>query len=182
MAGATDVAASLPSPSSALQRAIVAADGSVLDTTEALEALAGLGEVALGVLQGVGRGDENSEGADDEKEPEPVKPQRLTPTLIANRCLTPEEASASRGADALAEQLMGLTRLRLDRLRLDSMDGLDICSGSATHLQLQHNLLTGLDGLEFFDQLQYLVVAHNHQHFPARKAEFPIFVHRVLIL
>jgi hypothetical protein len=160
MAGATDAAASLPSPSSALQRAIVAADGSVLDTTEALQALAGLGEVALGALD---RAEEAAAeaGAREDAEPEPIKPQRLTPTLIASRCLSPDEASASRGADALAEQLMGLTRLRLDRLRLDSMDGLDICSGSATHLQLQHNLLTCIDGLEFFDQLQYLVVAHN---------------------
>lgn len=89
----------------------------------------------------------------------PAKPQRLTIQLIAERCLDPKEL-ATLSPDALAEKMLKFQRLRLDRLRLDSMDGLDVCN-AATHLHLQHNLIREIDGLDFFDRLQYLVVAHN---------------------
>ena len=95
-----------------------------------------------------------------EAQPDPNKPQRLTPQLIAERCLDKAEASVLSAED-VAERLMGLRRLRLDRLRLNSMDGLELVGTGATHILLQHNLLTHIDGLEFFSKLQYLVLSHN---------------------
>ena len=95
-----------------------------------------------------------------EAQPDPNKPQRLTPQLIAERCLDKAEASVLSAED-VAERLMGLRRLRLDRLRLNSMDGLELVGTGATHILLQHNLLTHIDGLEFFAKLQYLVLSHN---------------------
>jgi len=54
----------------------------------------------------------------------------------------------------------GLQRLRLGHLRLGSMDGLEPCN-AATHLYLQHNLLSEIESLEFFARLQFLVLSHN---------------------
>ena len=64
----------------------------------------------------------------------PVKPQRLTIQLIAERCIDRSELAAL-SSDDLAERLLTFQRLRLDRLRLGSMDGLDVCN-AATHLHL----------------------------------------------
>ena len=88
-----------------------------------------------------------------------LKPQKITATLIASSNL--EKEALQLDADALSDRLMDLKRLRLDRLRIDSMDGLDLCSEKCTHLMMQHNWLTEIDGLQFFDKLQYLVLSHN---------------------
>ena len=69
-------------------------------------------------------------------------------------------AGRRSSAEESAERVIGLTRLRLDRLRIGSMDGVEMCN-NATHLQLQHNLLTRIESLEFFSQLQFLVLSHN---------------------
>ena len=104
--------------------------------------------------------EEEEEALLDEPAAALVKPQRLTIQLIAERCVDRLEL-ASLSPDDLAEKLCNdVQRLRLDRLRLGSMDGLDVCN-AATHLHLQHNLICEIDGLEFFDKLQYLVLAHN---------------------
>ena len=115
---------------------------------EALDALAA--ETQLGIERLEAKEKARGEGS---------KPQRLTPHLIAERCLG-KNVAFYLGADDLATRIMELTRLPLDRLRLDSMDGLDVCTG-ATHLHLQHNELREIDSLEFFDRLKYLTVSHN---------------------
>ena len=73
-------------------------EGGVLDSGLALEALANLGSLALEAL--------DDKAAAEQHEAPPEKPQRLTPTLIASRCLSPEEASSSQGADARTLPLM----------------------------------------------------------------------------
>ncbi|KAL1529651.1 hypothetical protein AB1Y20_000592 [Prymnesium parvum] len=100
------------------------------------------------------------EEASSNAEKAPLKPARLTLQMIAERCIDPKELP-TLSADALADRMLTIQRLRLDRLRLGSMEGLDVCN-AATHLHLQHNLITTIEGLDFFDRLQYLVVAHNH--------------------
>ncbi|KOO31015.1 leucine-rich repeat-containing protein 46 [Chrysochromulina tobinii] len=95
-----------------------------------------------------------------EAAPAPEKPQRLTTALIASRNIDPVELR-KLSSDDVAQRVLGLTRLRLDRLRLSSMDGIDVCNG-ATHVHLQHNRLRTIEDLSFFDKLQYLVISHNH--------------------
>ena len=95
-----------------------------------------------------------------EAAPAPEKPQRLTTALIASRNIDPVELR-KLSSDDVAQRVLGLTRLRLDRLRLNSMDGIDVCNG-ATHVHLQHNRLRTIEDLSFFDKLQYLVISHNH--------------------
>ena len=85
------------------------------------------------------------------------KPRVLTMKLIADRCLPPEERG---GGEAMADSLLSLTRLRLDRLELGSMDGLDVCNG-AQHVYLQHNRISRIEGLEFFSDLRFLVLGAN---------------------
>eukprot|EP00320_Phaeocystis_rex_P013693 CAMPEP_0119096708 /NCGR_PEP_ID=MMETSP1178-20130426/173702_1 /TAXON_ID=33656 /ORGANISM="unid sp, Strain CCMP2000" /LENGTH=65 /DNA_ID=CAMNT_0007080609 /DNA_START=14 /DNA_END=208 /DNA_ORIENTATION=- len=63
--------------------------------------------------------------------------------LIAERCLDKAERE-QLSAEESAERVIGLTRLRLDRLRIKSMDGLELCNG-ATHVYLQHNLLCKIE-------------------------------------
>ena len=95
-----------------------------------------------------------------EAAPAPEKPQRLTTALIASRNIDPVELR-KLSSDDVAQRVLGLTRLRLDRLRLNSMDGIDVCNG-ATHVHLQHNRLRTIEDLSFFDKLQYLVISHNN--------------------
>ena len=64
------------------------------------------------------------------------------------------------GGEAMADSLLSLTRLRLDRLELGSMDGLDVCNG-AQHVYLQHNRISRIEGLEFFSDLRFLVLGAN---------------------
>ena len=85
------------------------------------------------------------------------KPRVLSMKLIADRCLPPEERG---GGEAMADSLLSLTRLRLDRLELGSMDGLDVCNG-AQHVYLQHNRISRIEGLEFFSDLRFLVLGAN---------------------
>ena len=92
-------------------------------------------------------------------EPPPSKPRLLTMRLIAERCLDKAELE-QLSAEESAERVIGLTHLRLDRLRIGSMDGLELCNG-ATHIHLQHNLLREIESLDFFNALQFLVLAHN---------------------
>ncbi len=95
--------------------------------------------------------------AEAEEAEEPA--QRLSVALIASRCLDAAEL-ARKSPDEMAEAVISSKRLQLDRLRLDSMDGLDLCNG-ATHVQLQHNRISEIEGLDFFSSLQYLTISHN---------------------
>ena len=76
--------------------------------------------------------------------------------LIADRCPPPEERG---GGEAMADSLLSLTRLRLDRLELGSMDGLG--GATAQHAYLQHNRISRIEGLEFFSDLRFLVLGAN---------------------
>jgi len=136
----SNVASVTPADADLLQSIASAAAEGKLDPEEAIKAL----EAEVAALEAV-------------KPPE--KPQRLTSALIAQRCVEATEL-ARLSQDDIAQRVLGLTRLRLDRLRLDSMDGLDVCNG-ATHVMLQHNMLRQIEDLTFFNKLQYLVVSHN---------------------
>ena len=132
----------MPQPTMAVESrapATAALDGEVLDPQEALDAL--LADSARITSE------------------EDLPSQRLTINLIAERSLD-RSARRACSAEDLAEQLMCLTRLRLDRLRLNSLDGLELCNG-VTHLHLQHNRLRDLEGLDFLNQLGYLMISHN---------------------
>ena len=94
----------------------------------------------------------------------PSKPRLLTMRLIAERCLDKAERE-QLSAEESAERVIGLTHLRLDRLRIGSMDGLELCNG-ATHIHLQHNLLREIESLDFFNALQFLVLANNQVPYP----------------
>jgi hypothetical protein len=91
----------------------------------------------------------------------PPKPRRLTIQLIGEQSLEGDASELrSLSADEYAERVLGLQRLRLGHLRLGSMDGLEPCN-AATHLYLQHNLLSEIESLDIFARLQFLVLSHN---------------------
>ena len=103
-------------------------------------------------------GDEGEDGL-GKMETEAVRPQRLSMKLIADRCIDPVELK-SLSDDDLATRVLGIKRLRLDRLRLSSMDGIELCD-AASHVYLQHNMIREVEGLEFFSSLSFLVLSHN---------------------
>eukprot|EP00700_Malawimonas_jakobiformis_P001951 EC722872.1.p1 GENE.EC722872.1~~EC722872.1.p1 ORF type:complete len:78 (+),score=1.15 EC722872.1:128-361(+) len=60
---------------------------------------------------------------------------RITPALIAKRCVRREVLE--RGSEEeIANEVLNVTRIRLDREQLTEIDGLD-CLNDATHLYLQ---------------------------------------------
>lgn len=52
-------------------------------------------------------------------------------------------------AELKANQLLGLTRVHLDRENIGEIDNLDTYLGDVTHLYLQHNLIKKIENLEF---------------------------------
>lgn len=52
-------------------------------------------------------------------------------------------------AELKANQLLGLTRVHLDRENIGEIDNLDTYLGDVTHLYLQHNLIKRIENLEF---------------------------------
>jgi hypothetical protein len=60
-----------------------------------------------------------------------------------------------------ANRFFAVDRLYLDRLRLKSVDHLELFTG-VTHVYLQHNLLTTLaDGFDYLPRLRFLSLSHN---------------------
>eukprot|EP00762_Andalucia_godoyi_P006708 ANDGO_06235.mRNA.1 Dynein regulatory complex subunit 3 len=82
----------------------------------------------------------------------------ITMELIAKQCL--DARVRSRDSDRIAESLLSLTHLRLDRLGITRIENLDLFS-NCTHLQLQVNHITRIEGLEFLPRLRFLVLSQN---------------------
>ena len=67
---------------------------------------------------------------------------------------------AERSGVDEAEQVFGLTRLRLDHMQLTNVDALQLCD-KATHAYLHHNQISDLEPLAPLTNLQFLALAHN---------------------
>mmetsp|Transcript_17093 Transcript_17093/g.44188 ORF Transcript_17093/g.44188 Transcript_17093/m.44188 type:complete len:283 (-) Transcript_17093:84-932(-) len=92
----------------------------------------------------------------------PRKPTRVTPFLIAESAgIARSEDGTLLPADKLAEEVVQLKRLRLDRQNIQELDGLDCCE-RATHLYLQHNIIEAIDdSFLFMRGLRFLSLDHN---------------------
>lgn len=89
------------------------------------------------------------------------RPNTISLDLVAKQCLL--SRFKTRDSDFVAHQLLNLTHLRLDRLRITRIENLDLFS-ACTHLQLQVNEIAKIEGLEFLPNLRFLVLARNRIH------------------
>lgn len=90
----------------------------------------------------------------------PRRPTRITPFLIAERAGALSANGERLSSDDVAARVVTLTRLRLDRLGIADMDGLECCD-AATHVYLQHNQISQIDGLPFLRAITFLCLDHN---------------------
>nr|CAB3263539.1 leucine-rich repeat and coiled-coil domain-containing protein 1-like [Phallusia mammillata] len=86
-------------------------------------------------------------------------PKTVSIDLILNRNVK-QKVEDARDID-VADQILGLTHVRLDREELEIIDNLD-CLGPVTNLYLQHNLFTQINNLEWVaSSLKFLTLAGN---------------------
>lgn len=103
-----------------------------------------------------------------------IKPHKITLKLIMDRNMPKklekpkidtiaeeEDQPVGNLADLKAQQLLKLTHIHLDRENIDEIDNLAEYLGDITHLYLQHNLITKIENLEFFQNLKFLVLSNN---------------------
>lgn len=100
---------------------------------------------------------------------------RISAELVSQRCLT--ETQLSMSGDAIADALLQVTHLRLDRLGISMMENLELYS-NCTHLYLQSNSISRIEGLEFMPNLRFLVLARNR----IQKVENVIFLENLQYL
>ncbi|XP_032218235.1 leucine-rich repeat-containing protein 46 isoform X2 [Nematostella vectensis] len=81
----------------------------------------------------------------------------ISVALIAKRNISQQEQTNS---DQIAEALLQLTHVRLDRENLKCIDNLE-CLGNVTNLYLQHNNIEYIENLETLQQLNFLTLASN---------------------
>lgn len=96
---------------------------------------------------------------EDEAEMRPRKPVRITPFLIAESAGI-VSVGEKPSPDEIAQRVVKLTRVRLNRQNIADMDGLECCD-AATHIYLQHNAITRIDALQFFKSLSFLSLDYN---------------------
>ena len=97
------------------------------------------------------------------------KPQKITIKLIMDRNITKtiqdkisaECTSKLESVNLKAKYLLKLTRIHLDRERIDELDNLAEYLGDITNLYLNVNLISRIENLEFFKNLKILVLAEN---------------------
>jgi Leucine-rich repeat (LRR) protein len=97
------------------------------------------------------------------------KPQKITIKLIMDRNLTQvlqerinaESISREEAAEIKARELLKLSRIHLDRERIDEIDNLVEYLGNVTHLYLNVNLITKIENLELFKTLTFLILSDN---------------------
>jgi len=105
--------------------------------------------------------DEGFEDAPAEVPAKPTrKPTRMTPFLIAERAGIVSADGERLSPDDVAQRVVQLARLRLDRQNIADMDGLECCD-AATHIYLQHNDISRIDGLQYLKALCFISLDHN---------------------
>ncbi|XP_031560663.1 leucine-rich repeat-containing protein 46-like [Actinia tenebrosa] len=80
----------------------------------------------------------------------------ISVSLIAKRNVNTKELSA----DKIADSILTLTHVRLDRENIKNIDNLD-CLGPVTNLYLQNNEITKIENLDPLPKLRFLTLANN---------------------
>lgn len=89
-----------------------------------------------------------------------TEPQRLTFDLILQTHV--DRFTAVLDSDQVADAVLSLTHLRLDRLRIGAIENLDVFGDSVTNLYLQHNFISKIENLEALQhRLRFLVLSGN---------------------
>ena len=99
------------------------------------------------------------DGEVETEEKEKKKEFRMNVNTFASTNL-PLEVLESKNTDQIAEEVLKLKELRLDRYGIKVIENLDVLT-QLKSLYLQHNSIEVLEGLDFLPHLSFLCLAHN---------------------